>query len=665
MTAIQRVVATQRWLGAGAIGSAVAWGAALTMAVLAMLSLGAALLPHVHALRDWNSVAALVAGMLATGTLLWRSRYLTSRTRVALWIEERIPRLHYALMTAIEPASVVPTSDAFRSGLEAAVAREDIATVTVSAIRRALVPSLATVVVAAALLYVAPVAAFGGAGLLTRLNGRSAALVAIAGSKLEDLEVTVMPPTYAGARATKLDDPATVVALTGSRIIVTGKRSRQGVSAILGGSGMNVSGTRGGWSVSLTMPSKATALALRDRGHERLLVFEPIADAPPRIVLLSPERDSTMRAPQAVVRLSATTTDDVGLDGAYFEYLVTTGSGEIFSARTLTTLPVRFGGSRTGSLTASLDLASLKLGQGDVVSMRAISHDRNSLSGPGIATSDTRTFRIARADEYDSVSVEAAAPASIDSSAMSQRMLIVMTEELVRREKTLSRAELVKQSTAIGDMEDRIRKRVDAILNASDSPDDQAHLEEAGHVHSENENAGPANKDLLEAYNALWEAVRSLQIAEPAPALPPMRVALKALDRARLANRLYLRGIPPKVIVDLDRVRLAGKEKGFSSVRASRTAADTVKSRLAARFSDAIELLDGPPANAVRVLTLLRVEAISVAPSFAAALGDAVEALRSGSDATVPLMRARRALEGEPNGVSGLSSWSGSASGGW
>jgi len=407
------------------------------------------------------------------------------------------------------------------------------------------------------------------------------------------------------------------------------------------------------------MPSRPAALSLSDGRFERFLVLEPRADAPPRIVLRSPLRDSTLRSPQLVVQLTASATDDFGLNGAYFEYLVTTGSGEIFSARAITTPIVRLDGSLQGSISARLDLLTLKLTQGDVVSIRAIAQDLNTLSGPGLATSDTRTFRIARADEYDSIAVDAAAPAPVDSSAMSQRMLIIMTEDLVKKEKSLSRAEWVKQSTAIGELEDRIRKRVDEILYPADSPEGEAHAEDPGHVHGESENSDPLNKDLLEAYNALWEAVRSLQIAEPAPALPPMRVALRALDRARLARRIYLRGAPPKIIVDLARVRLSGKEKGLASIRTPLNAADTSRARLAGKFGAALEMISASPSAAVRALTMLRVDALSSAPSFASALSEALEAFRSGTDATLPLLRARRALYGEPEARPGLPSWSG------
>ena len=206
------------------------------------------------------------------------------------------------------------------------------------------------------------------------------------------------------------------------------------------------------------MPAKPAALKLSDRSYERIIVLDPRADAPPKIALTSPLRDTTLRAPRLVVQLNATATDDIGLNAGHFEYLITTGSGEVFSARTITTPVIQFGGSRNGSLSVTLDLASLKLGEGDVVSMRAIAQDGNTLSGPGVATSDTRTIRIARAGEYDSLSIEAAAPQPIDSSAMSQRMLIVMTEKLVREQPKLTRQELVKRSTEIGDLEDRIRK---------------------------------------------------------------------------------------------------------------------------------------------------------------------------------------------------------------
>ena len=661
MTAIERVIRTQRVLGAAAIAQALGWGIASALLIIAAISFGSLVDPALRRYENSSSIIAVVAGLLVAAGLLWRSRHFTSRNKVALWIEERIPALHYSLITAIEHAS-----SPFARGMEAEVERQNVGKMTIRSLRRTTYPALGALVAAGLLLYVSPSAAFGRNGLFSRLGGARSSSAVPPGSRLERLEVRVTPPAYTRQRATTLEDPASVHALVGSRIVIEGQGSPDGIASSLPGSAQDVRDTHDGWSVSLTMPPRPLPLTLTDREHERIIVLDPRADAPPKITLTSPLRDSTLRSAQMVVQLNANASDDIGLRGAYFEYLITSGSGEIFNARTVNTPVVAFDGSRSGAITATLDLGSLKLNQGDVVSIRAITQDGNTLSGPGIATSDTRTFRIARADEYDSVAVDAAGPLPVDTAAMSQRVLIAMTEKLVKEMKRIPRAELVRRSGQIGDLEDKIRKRVEEILYQSEggeegeeaaggAPSDPAQSEE--HAHEEVQQV--RNSDLFEAFNALWAAVRSLQIAEPDSALPPMRVALKALDRARLANRLYLRGIPPKVIVDVPRVRMSGKEKGAASIRTPRSAADSVRVNLEKRFNDAVEMISSKPAEAIRAFTLIQVEAIPVSTHVATALGDAIDAFRKGRDATLPLLRARRALSGDPSGSSGLPAWTG------
>jgi hypothetical protein len=382
-----------------------------------------------------------------------------------------------------------------------------------------------------------------------------------------------------------------------------------------------------------------------------VIVIEAIPDNPPRVTLTAPLRDTTLRAPNFSVVLQASTTDDLGLTDGYFEYLIVSGSGEAFSGRTLTSAPVRFD-SRRGSLQARFDFRANKISAGDLVSVRAVVRDNNTLSGPSIGTSDTRTFRVARADEYDSVSIEAAAPPPVDSSAMSQRMLIIMTEALVKKQKTLTRQQLVKQSDDIGFMEDRIRKRVYDILYQTDSPEGAGDTEEA-----ESEIQAINNPDLKEAYDALWDAVRSLRIAEPAVALPPMRVALKALDRARLAKRIYLRGAAPKVVVDVARVRLTGTEKGASSLRTPQFAADSVGRMLADGLRAALENR-ADSRQMLEDLSLLRARALASSPEFAAAIKDAIDALQHKRPMDAALIRARKALN-PPAANAAAADWGG------
>jgi hypothetical protein len=646
VTTLERVSRVQRMIATGAVASAVIWGVAAAMGVLAITIL---MHPWLSRAGDPRGTPALIELVVVTSLMLWRVRHVLSRRRVALWLEEKLPDLQYALVTAIDPAA----GDA-RNDLDARVGRENLHGVAVSAIRRKLRPAIVALILMGGLLYISPAVHGGRPGLDAALRGGTATSTLLAGSKLEMLTAEVVPPAYTRQSVQRVNDPELISALTGSVITIRGRGQPEGITARLGDAAIRISGSGGQWTVRITMPSGPGALRLTDRRYDRIIVLESRNDQPPKVVLVTPVHDTTLRTPKLVTTLHAELSDDIGLGDAWFEYLISSGSGETFTGRTINTPVERFGASRGGSLTTTVDLSSLKLGQGDVVSIRAIAHDLNTLSGPGMGTSDTRTIRIARADEYDSLSVEAAAPPAVDSSAMSQRMLIMMTEALVKKEKALARAEWVKQSSDIGATEDRIRKRVYDILYEQDSPEGPSETEEA-----ETEIRAIRNPDLKQAYDALWQAVRSLQIAEPREALPPMRVALKALDRARLARRMYLRGAEPKIIVDLERVRLTGKEKGTSSSRAPHSFADSTRVRLVGRFDTALDLIRSSPARALTELALIRAEALASHPAFASALGEATAAMRAGRDATPALVRARRALETSPEGKPGLPVWTG------
>ena len=102
MTAVERVRRTQRVLGAAAVMQAVAWGAAVTLVVLAAVSFASLAVPRVRSDSTLYLSIALLLGVAVTGFQLWRSRYLVSSGRVALWIEERLPDLQYSFVTAVE-----------------------------------------------------------------------------------------------------------------------------------------------------------------------------------------------------------------------------------------------------------------------------------------------------------------------------------------------------------------------------------------------------------------------------------------------------------------------------------------------------------------------------------------------------------------------------------
>ena len=119
------------------------------------------------------------------------------------------------------------------------------------------------------------------------------------------------------------------------------------------------------------------------------------------------------------------------------------------------------------------------------------------------------------------------------------------------------------------------------------------------------------NRPLLEAYNAMWDASRSLEVGEPGAALPPMRVALAAIQRARNAERLYLRGKAPVVIVDITR---CGSPASATTRRrrrdVPRAALDSSSERRAERFDAALSALASNPSAAIDSLLALRVDAL-------------------------------------------------------
>ena len=139
-----------------------------------------------------------------------------------------------------------------------------------------------------------------------------------------------------------------------------------------------------------------------------------------------------------------------------------------------------------------------------------------------------------------------------------------------------------------------------------------------------------------------------------------MRRALDALQEARAAERYFLRGRPPAIVVDVDRVRLARRENVTPAPRDATPPDDAgATARHARRYSAAIELLAAQPQAAIDSLMLLRIDVLGERPELASALAEALAALQAGREATSPLMRARRAIEGTGATAAPLGRWSG------
>ena len=225
MTAIERVARTQRLLGGAAVVQSLGWGLAVAFGILGVISFAALLFPKLEQDGGIHFGVALAAGAVVAAGLLWRSRHFSSRNRVALWIEERVPALQYSLVTAMEHSA-----SPFSQGMEARIEREDVGRATLTALRKSVGNAVGALAIGALLLYVSPSAAFGRAGLFPRLGMPAPGSGGPAANRLETIRARVMPPAYTGERPVLLDDPTSITALAGSTFTIEGKGSPSGIS---------------------------------------------------------------------------------------------------------------------------------------------------------------------------------------------------------------------------------------------------------------------------------------------------------------------------------------------------------------------------------------------------------------------------------------------------
>jgi hypothetical protein len=678
MNALSQVRAVRVVLAVGSVLRALAWGAGSASSLI----LGAALVDLAVPLSLYTRTIILVVGILAAvaiaAALVWRDRAVLSLTRVALWIEEYFPALDYTLVTAIE------------TGDRAFVASAKPDRWRTTALRRAVL-SLRVPMAVAALATIVLLAL--PAGAVARIHSPHAGDSIDRGgknggpnaSRLTPLAADVIPPAYSGQRPRTLDEPNDIRTLVGSGVTVRGRGDAGGIVAHIGTDSIVAKSAGDQWSIELRVATKPVAVRLTDRNFQRIIAIEPIVDELPSVVLTAPAHDSVLRTPTGRIGLSADITDDIGLVSAAFEYIISSGEGETFKFASGTIGDAKPTGRHT-TIASSISIDSLALKPGDIVHLRAVARDANDVTGPGIGVSETRSIRIARRDEYDSVAVDAAAPPDAEKSVISQRMLILLAEALEKKRPSLRRDTLVSESRRIAVDQKKLRRSVGDIVftrlggdpsgeehNEEESPDRAKTMEEmlARADSATNRTNDPidfeggespvvaVNKPLLEAYNAMWAASTELEIGEPGRALPHMRKALAAIQKARQAERLYLRGTPPAVVIDISKARLKGKDKGASSTRRALTSSDSASRTRVARFAEIVELAARDPRSAIDSLLVLRIDALGDEPAFATALSDAANAMRRGKseEATTALTRARRALAGSPIVRDSLARW--------
>jgi hypothetical protein len=493
--------------------------------------------------------------------------------------------------------------------------------------RPAVVLASAVVVAATTMLWLARPRADVPGGDVTRPFSGDPAIAAVA--------IVITPPAYAGQTSRTVANPSRIDALAGSRIAFTVDADAAWISMVTpeGTRGVRA-GTGGAFTGELTLAEDGFVAFVPHAadgrpGPRHLIGLVTVADALPRVRLVQPDRDLVVPDGNRRIDIGVEADDDLGLGSLDVRYTKVTGSGENFTfAEGDVPVTVERPASVAWRGRGTLDLAALKLEPGDMVIYRGRATDRRP--GAPIAESETLIIEIAApgAVAGDGFAIDDRE----DRYAVSQQMVIVKTERLLRDRGSMTSETITETARMLAAEQRQVRAEFVFMMGGelADAGIDISTLHE--HEEAEREadlaagyliNQGRA--DLIRAIRAMSRAAVLLNEAtELDRALAEEKSALTSLQRAFTRARYLLRTLTTRERLDLTR-RLTGDLAALAPLRLPATPAPAP-----------------PRAAAIRLLLsdLATVRADADAVTVAGALVDGAERLLKLDPSSAPLRDA-------------------------
>ncbi|HET7232991.1 MAG TPA: hypothetical protein VFJ16_23480 [Longimicrobium sp.] len=637
---VDRIVARVRKLWRWSVAARTLAAAPALLAATAVLLVAADLLMPMRAvLREalrWLPFA-LAGGVIGYGA--WRIARPPSPRRFALLAEERIPQLENRLITAFDVALGDPDSlvaRAFVADAERRLAEVDVRGVAPFKLGVPLVVLLTSWCLALAFAIAFPTAAREAWWRWVTPRDsyeqrwrevRASTLPAVPTPPMpvfDEMRWQITPPAYTGLRESEGRGDEPLQALAGSRVRLRsaffGRWSAVRATRI-GGGALPVRRQGGEWIAEWTQSPGERGISLEAiaRGEvvsRRVVPVIVVPDRAPDVRLTAPEADLILAAPRGRIPVRATAADDYGVGPFVLSWSRTRGSGETFEYQEGVW---QFASLRRTDRGAAaelvLDLDAMQLQPGDVIHVRAVASDRNTVTGPGQSVSRTRMIRIARPDEMDQVNTEVGFPMELPKDPLlSQRMLLIKTQRLQAERGRLSAAELRARAAEIASDQGRLRERVgeqiftrqtaglqdlnveggftehggagahdehdaapaqpangqaggqasgggsfnDQVVAAASAATGQGTMDEVQHNH-DSDPILEVNRTLLSLYNVMWAAERELNQSAPNGAIPHQLEALRIIDQIRKAERLFPSANMRVDPVNVDSARGQGK----------------------------------------------------------------------------------------------------------
>ena len=628
---------------------AIAEGAAAGLVVALVVAVIVATLRGVPGLPLAGALALAVTGAGA-GAAVAAQRMRRGRA-IAARVEARIPASRNVLLTAAELLDGrVSASPYVRDAVLHAAAQ-----VAARAEPHGLFPMqrAATAVWGSSAAWIALllVALFSGSspGALPALpvRGDHAAVIA-------DVDIDIVPPAYTGQQPERARNPERIDAIAGSelRITVRAQADRVVIETVSGTHDLGSSDNREFTTtiradldgfISLEPRSAAGAA-----GTRHLIGMSVRPDQPPRVQITAPARDLFLPHGEQSIDVAVAATDDHGLTSLRLTFTRITGFGEQFTfTEAEIPLTLERTNTRAWSARARWQLQPLGLQPGDMLVYRALATDARPGSAP--TESDTYLVEIVAANAVASGGLST--DEELDRYALSQQMVILLTERLLAQRASLPAEEFATQAQTLAAAQRRVRAEfvfmIGGELEDAALIDDPTQLHEETHAQvdaelAEGRLANQGRIELARAINAMSLAAANLTRVDMAAALDAERQALTHIQRAFARTRYILRALTERERVDLAR-RLTGvlAEAVRDRRPQARAPADPRLDALRAALVETAALAAAPATreNAARAATLaqtvLRADAASDSVRAAAqAIAAGANAMSQGDEET-------------------------------
>jgi len=403
---------------------------------------------------------------------------------------------------------------------------------------------------------------------------------------VDAIEFTVTPPAYTRRAAQQVKNPSRLAVLEGSRIVIHVSANAAAVQLVTLDSSSALANARKGWFTGTITAMVDGFIAVEPRssagqaGERRLVGLTVIADSAPRTRIVTPGRDMIVPDGKRAIDIAAEAADDIGLTSLRLRYTVVSGSGERFEFKE-GTVPLTVDSSRGTKWTARVkwDLNALGLESGDMVVYRTVAGDGRPGPMPTAVESDAYIIEVAAPGGV------AAAGFAVDPEqeryAVSQQMVILKTERLLKKKATAEKEAYANAAAEIGGEQRRVRAEFLFMLGGEMGADPAAdtsmtNINETQEVEQEADLAAGREAmggriAVLSAIRSMSRAGRSLNDTDVETALTHERAALKQLELAFSRTRIILRALSERERLDSAR-RLTGE---FSDAVNARRAAAT------------------------------------------------------------------------------------------